>query len=133
MVILAYLRDKAVQNATSLADILPARSIEMCQINSSHIQATDGQNVLFVFDGWDEFPPDLMKESLVSSILRQPHELSLHHSTVLITSRPVSSGNLLNIADRRVEILGFTQQEICDYLEKALEGNSAHIQQLVAS
>ena len=131
VVILAYLRDEAVQNATSLADILPARNMEMCQSNSSHIQATDGKNVLFVFDGWDEFPPDLMNVSLVSTILRQPHKLSLHRSTVLITSRPVSSGNLLNIADRRVEILGFTQQQIRDYIEKALEGNSAHIQQLV--
>ena len=131
VVILAYLRDEAVQNATGLADLLPARDIEMCQSNSSHIQATDGKNVLFVFDGWDEFPPDLMKDSLVSTILRQPHKLSLHQSTVLITSRPVSSGNLLNIADRRVEILGFTQQQIRDYIEKALEGNSARTQQLV--
>ena len=131
VVILAYLRDKAVQNATSLADLLPARNIEMCQSNSSHMQDTDGKNVLFVFDGWNEFPPDLMKNSLVSTILRQPHKLSLHQSTVLITSRPVSSGNLLNIADRRVEILGFTRQQIRDYIEKALEDNSAHIQKLV--
>ena len=131
VVILAYLRDVAVQNATGLADLLPGRNIEMCQSNSSHIQATDGKNVLFVFDGWDEFPPDLMKDSLVSTILRQPHKLSLHQCTVLITSRPVSSGNLHNIADRRVEILGFTQQQIRDYIEKALEGNSAHVQQLV--
>ena len=131
VVILAYLRDEAIQNATSLAEILPARDIEMCQSNSSHLQATDGKNVLFVFDGWDEFPKNLMKDSLVSTILRQPHKVSLHQSTVLITSRPVASGNLLNIADRRVEILGFTQQQIREYIEKALEGNSAHIQQLV--
>ena len=43
----------------------------------------------------------------------------------------MSSGNLLRIADRRVEILGFTQHQIHDYIEKALDGNSTHIQKLV--
>ena len=87
--------------------------------------------VLFIFDGWDEFSHDLMKNSLVSTIIQQPHKLSLHQSTVIITSRPVSSGNLLHIADRRVEILGFTQNQIHEYIEKALDGNSSHIQKLV--
>ena len=88
-------------------------------------------NVLFIFDGWDEFPSHLQNNSLISTIIRQPHKLSLHQSTVLITSRPVSSGNLLHIADRRVEILGFTQHQIREYIEKALDGNSTHIQKLV--
>ena len=130
IVVLAYLRDQAIQNATTLADILPARSLEMSQMVASWLQSSDGSNVLFVFDGWDEFPPHLQKSSLVSTIIRQPWELSLHHSTVLITSRPVASGNLLHIADRRVEILGFTQHQIREYIEKALDGNSTHIQKL---
>ena len=72
-----------------------------------------------------------MDKSIVSTIIRQPHKLSLHQSTVLITSRPVASGNLLHIADRRVEILGFTQHQIREYIEKALDENSTHIQKLV--
>ena len=87
--------------------------------------------MLIVLDGWDEFPSNLMSNSLVSTIIQQPHKLSLHRSTVLITSRPVSSGNLLTITDRRVEILGFTQHQIHEYIEKALDGNSTHIQKLV--
>ena len=43
----------------------------------------------------------------------------------------MSSGSLLHIADRRVEILGFTQHQIREYIEKALDGNSTHIQKLV--
>ena len=103
----------------------------MSQTVASQLQSSDGANVLFVFDGWDEFPHDLQIKSLVSTIIRKPWELSLHLSTVLITSRPVSSGNLLRIADRRVEILGFTQHQIREYIEKALDGNSTHIQKLV--
>ena len=131
LVVLVYLRDQAIQNATTLADILPARNLEMSRIFASQIQDCDGQNVLFIFDGWDEFPSHLQNNSLVSTIIRQPHKLSLHQSTVLITSRPVSSGNLLKIANRRVEILGFTQHQIREYIEKALDGNSTHTQKLV--
>ena len=127
-VVLVYLRDQAIQDATTLADILPARTSDGSHIVASRIQSSDGRNVLFVFDGWDEFPPRLQDNSLVSTIIRQPWELSLHQSTVLITSRP---GNLLHIADRRVEILGFTQNQIREYIEKAMYGNSTHIQKLV--
>ena len=134
VVILAYLRDQAIQNANTLADILPGHisdNMSNMQSIASQMQASYGVRVLFIFDGWDEFPPHLMNNSLVSTIIRQPHELSLHLSTVLITSRLVSSGNLLHIADRRVEILGFTQHQIHKYIGKALDGNSAHIQKLI--
>ena len=130
LVILAYLRDEAIQNAKCLTDILPAHISELKEI-TFQIQASYGQGVLFIFDGWDEFPSHLMNNSLVSKIIQNPQTLFLHRSTVLITSRPVSSGNLLHIADRRVEILGFTRQQIREYIEKALDGNSTHIQKLV--
>ena len=129
VVILVYLRDLAIQNATTLADILPAHYCT--QTVASQIKASNGFNVLFIFDGWDEFPSLLQEKSLISTIIQEPQKLSLHQSTVLITTRPVSSGNLLHIADRRVEILGFAQHQIREYIEKALDGNSTHIQKLV--
>ena len=43
----------------------------------------------------------------------------------------MASGNLLHIADRRVEILGFTQRQIHEYIEKALNDNSTQIEKLV--
>ena len=130
LVVLAYLRDEAVQNANTLADILPAKE-SSSQLIIPQLQASCGDNVLFVFDGWDEFPLHLMNDSLVSTIIHLPYKLSLHQSTVLITSRPVSSGNLLHIADHRIEILGFTQHQIREYISKALDGNSTEIQKLV--
>ena len=133
IVILAYLRDEAVQNANTLADILPAPDdLELPQTQNivSQIQGSYGKDILFIFDGWDEFPPNLMNHSFVSSVIRQPHKLSLHQSTILITSRPVSSGNLHNIADRRIEILGFTRDQIREYINKSLDGNSTRIQKL---
>ena len=131
VVVIAYLRDQGIQNASTLANIHPADSFEMSQMAATQIKASHGHNVLFIFDGWDEFPRHLQNNSLVSTIIRYPQQLSLHKSTVLITSRPVSSGNLFHIVDRRVEILGFTQHQIREYIKKALVGNSTHIQKLV--
>ena len=129
VVVIAYLREQAIQNASTLADILPADSIEMSQMVATQMKHSHGHNVLFIFDGWDELPCHLQDDSLVSTIIRKPEKLSLHRSTVLITSRPVSSGNLF--VNRRVEILGFTQHQIRKYIEKALDGNSTHVQKLV--
>ena len=70
IVVLAYLRDEAIHNAKTLADILPARTPEMSQSLASQLQATDGRNLLFIFDGWDEFPSNLMNNSFVSMIIQ---------------------------------------------------------------
>ena len=131
VVIFAYLRDEAIQNARTLADILPANTLDMFTTVASQITASGGEKVLFVFDGWDEISPSLMSNSIVSTIIQQPYKLSLHRSTILITSRPVSSGNLLSKIDKRVEILGFTQFQVHEYIEKALKGNLAQFQKLV--
>ena len=80
---LAYLQDQLIHNATTLADILP-NTLEESQVVSTHIQAIRRHNILFVFDEWDEFPSYLQTNSLVSTIIHQPHKLSLHQSTILI-------------------------------------------------
>ena len=134
VVVLAYLRDQAVQNARTLADILPATPIDNAIGTAdvaTQIASSSGIRVLFIFDGWDEFPPELQNNSLVSTIIREPHKLCLQQSTVIVTTRPVASGNLLHIADQRVEILGFTPHQIREYIEKALNGDSTRIQKLV--
>ena len=133
VVVLAYLRDQAVQNARTLADILPATQIDNAIGTAdvaTQIASSSGIRVLFIFDGWDEFPPELQNNSLVSTIIREPHKLCLQQSTVIVTTRPVASGNLLHIADQRVEILGFTPHQIREYIKRALRGDSTRTQKL---
>ena len=67
LVLLAYLRDQAIHNATTLADILPACNFRLSEMIASQIQDFNGENVLFIFDGWDEFPSYLHNNSLVLS------------------------------------------------------------------
>ena len=124
IVVLVYLQDEAVQNASTLADILPTRSLDISERISTQLQATDGNNVLFIFDGWDEFPSNLMNESLVSTIIRQPHKLSLHRSTVLITSRTMLHKNKSLKCLHILENDAFTDKGACCIFE-GLKHNSA--------
>ena len=73
--VLTYLRDEAIQNASTLADILPGHNSDLSKSVASQLQATDGANVLFIFDGWDEFPHAL-------------HHLSLHCKDLLLAPNP---------------------------------------------
>ena len=129
--VLVYLRDEAIQNATTLAEILPIDNIQVSQTVATQMEASHGRNVLFIFDGWDEFPLHLQENSIVATIIKEPHKTALYRSTVLIASRPMHSGNLFHIAERQIEILGFTQHQIHEYIEKTLSSKSTQIQKLV--
>ena len=134
IVVLAYLRDGAIQNAKHLADILPSDVLVSQMEIASELIACRGKRVLFIFDGWDEFPSKIQDKSIVSDIIRKSYELPLDDCTILITSRSVSSLDLHGIADRRVEILGFTQERIHEYIYKALvehDGNDTRVHKLV--
>ena len=48
VVVLVYLRDEAIQNAYTLADFLPARTLELSQCIATELQATDGKNVRYL-------------------------------------------------------------------------------------
>ena len=69
---------------------------------------------LFILDGWDETPASIHK--LILKSLQSVSPLT----TILITSRPDFSLNLHNLANR-VEILGFSKNNIHNYFKVALE------------
>ena len=69
---------------------------------------------LFILDGWDETPTSI--HNIILKSLQSVSPLT----TILITSRPDFSLNLHNLANR-VEILGFTKNDIHNYFKAALE------------
>ena len=68
--------------------------------------------VLFLLDGWDELPQNLQNYSIFQDIMKSSPKHSLLHSTVVVTSRYVSSGELHRLATSRLETLGFADQEV---------------------
>ena len=77
--------------------------------------------LLLVLDGWDEAPNELRKPSFITKILRS----IMPQSKILITSRPESSVDLHGLANR-VEIVGFSQENIHKYFQRALSTELDH-------
>ena len=68
-----------------------------------------GREVLFIFDGFDEMPEKMQKNSLVRSILDGRFA---PQSSFVVTTRPISAASLYHCVDRRVEICGFTEEGV---------------------
>ena len=125
-IVLVRLREQAVQNANTIADILPQGNTMGHEIEEE-LRACNGQEVLFVFDGWDELPKTATGRSIIRSLL---DNTQLHDSSVIITSRPTSSANLHHTVNSRIEILGFTKDELKQYFAECLENNIKNVETL---
>ncbi len=130
-VILVQLRDPEVQAATRLADLLPARDDAMAESVASQITSCEGEKVLFVLDGWDELPGNLRTKSLYRQLIDSWKKAFLHKSAVIVTSRPIWSRELHKLVSSRVEIVGFTPEELRQYFSACLSGDSHTVEALL--
>ena len=130
VVILVQLRDPAVQSAKCIADLLPRRSREMAEEVAKAIIASDGRGVLWVLDGFDELPSNLREKSFLRDIIIPPAESPISLSSVIVTSRPISSGDLCESVSSRIEVLGFTREEQRQYFTECLNGDTKAVDTL---
>ena len=130
LITFVQLNDPLIQSAKSLADIFHSGShFDTHQIVSS-LQSTQGKGVLFVLDGWDEYPPQLEKDSLIEKLIHSPSKLSMHMSAVVVTSRPVASGKLQRYCSSHIEIIGYKQEELECFFQEALLNDPNRIAKL---
>ena len=118
LVILVRLRE--IANAKSLAELLPQRNKEMGREIEDTITASDGENVLFILDGWDELPSKASAYSFIPNLVKG---IKLPKSSIIITSRPTSSAILHSLVHLQIEILGFTKDELQQYFRKCLQNS----------
>ena len=131
IVILVQLRDPAVQSAQSIADLIPCRDKETAQQVAKAITDTDGRGILWVIDGWDELPSHLREESLLRDMITPSLHSPITQSSVIVTSRPVSSGELSELVSSRIEVLGFTWEEQRQYFTECLKGDTKAVDTLM--
>ena len=119
-VVLLKLREKWVLNATSLADMFryPFKP-EISEHIAQKLHDCGGQNLLLVFDGFDEVSHTFNENSVVKSILCRQ---LLPESTIVLTTRPSAKSTLRSIfqpqVDKHVEIIGFTEEERVKYINE---------------
>ena len=122
-----------MKNAKNLADLLPCPDTKTAQQIVARILANKCQDILFILDGWDELPPNLQKNSMFHQLVQPelPQSNPLCESTVIVTSRPISSGDLHQVVSSRVEILGFTTDELHQFFTECLKGNTEAVKTLL--
>ena len=133
IVVLVRLRDPIIGKAKTVADLLPCVDKAMANEAETAIKAQYGAGLLWVLDGWDELPSDLPSDSIINKLIqpRMFQESPLVKSSVIITSRPSSSGELHPLVSSRVEVLGFTPHELEQYFRECLKGDSGAVQTLL--
>ena len=113
IVILVYLRDPRVHTMKSVEELLQLyTSRKVAAEVNDYLETCCGQNVAFVFDGFDEFPTS-QEGSVVKDILGIGNDYGrkFYKSVVVVTSRPIATLILRKTVDRRIEILGFAPEE----------------------
>ena len=115
---LLFLRDPVLQNIKPEEFICysSVKYFDEDQIKISIKQLME-LKVAVVMDGYDEYPVQLRNNSFIASLIQGK---VFHNSIIVLTSRPTATIFLHNKADRRVEILGFTQEDRDRYITESL-------------
>ena len=114
--VLVHFRRFSNRSDVKLAEILHAASMnftdedvrQMCAC----IEDNSGKGVVFALDGLDEYSPDL-KSNLLHSLIKREY---LTNSVVIVASRPAASQKFRKYATKHVEVLGFLENQIREYV-----------------
>ena len=125
LVILLRMRDTRVREAKQLSDLFFSEDKEVSKNLAKDLCNNKGRGTLFLMEGIDELPAScLADDTLLSNLLQG---LSLPEVTILVTTRPWTVQMLTEMCEdqisRRVEILGFTKDDILRYISFAFTNN----------
>jgi len=109
-VIFLQLRDIEVASAKTFDEIIQLFMGSLTRRIIDKIYESNGQGVLIILEGWDELPENRRHGSLFARLISGD---VLPEAVVVITSRPSAIRSIpFNVIDRRIEILGFTEQQV---------------------
>ena len=117
-----------MQSADDISKLFFHRSSVIQQSVDEWVSTTLGEKVLMILDGYDELPSELQigDRSILAGIIKGREFPKL---TVLVTSRPSANRNLYQLCKGQekcqyIEVVGFGEKEIQEYVEHSLKHNS---------
>ena len=123
IVLMLQLRSKRVQEAKSLSDLFYHDNDSIKQKVLEHLTMVDGRGVFLVLEGYDELTEDQRTEGSILNCLLTGD--CLPKASIMVTSRPLASGSLYpeftESVDQHVEIVGFTDEDVKSYVQKACQ------------
>ena len=131
LVVLLRLREKEVQKIGSVSQLFCSYESEDKDTLVTEVLKDQGKGILFILDGFDELPKALQQESYLLNLIKG---LVLPASTVLVTSRPSATAELLTSCrpQKRVEILGFTQESVKAYARSIFSSDLKKLEKFMA-
>ena len=115
-VILLPLRDPEIRAANNIGDLLLVENKNEREVLYDEITASEGDKVCFIFEGYDELPEQLRKAPVFAKLKEK-----LPKCTLMYTSRPEACNQLRHIASQRIEIHGFKEEQVDEYISNAFE------------
>ena len=100
---------------------------KMVSCLTNHLLQTEGSNTVIIFDGFDELSEEIKKESIIIDII---NHRKLTKCCLVVTSRPTASSCLHGSVNRRIEIVGFTEEDRLDYIQSAFENSDDQVKAL---
>ena len=118
LVILLKLRDRCVQKAANICDLIFHSDCSLQSAVASQISKNEGRETLFLLEGYDELPQDLQENSIFAKLIDGD---VLPKAGVIVTSRPSACDMLRKQCSgqvcQQVQVLGFTEQQIDSYVK----------------
>ena len=98
---------------TDLLNLFYEDELNRTAIESKLIKS-GGKGACFIIDGLDEYQIEKKKDSVINQLINKK---CLPFSMVIVASRPVATRELKKTSTKRVEVLGFSKDQIYAYLE----------------
>ncbi|XP_065885974.1 protein NLRC5-like [Dysidea avara] len=133
VLVLMLLRDPNIQKISSFSDLAKFIACshahnQMVDSLTNYFENSAGEDMTIIFDGYDELPKELRQHSFVADLINRKY---LPLCGLVITSRPTASAHLHKIVERRIEILGFAEEDRKDYIYHSLQDNQADIEKVL--
>ena len=130
LVILLRLREEEVQKIANINQLFFSCDGETI---AREMSANHGRSMLFILDGFDELPKPLQHKGFLLDLIKRK---VVPESTVLVTSRPSATGELLTscrpLIQKHVEVLGFTQDSVEAYATSIFSSEPEKLEKFIA-
>ena len=93
----------------------------------SYINKQRGKGVVFALDGLDEYAPGTEETNFVYKLIKKVH---LPRSTVIVSSRPAATYTFRKNATRWIEVVGFLEDQVLQYISSYYDDDDDKAQQL---
>ena len=128
LLFLLFLCEQRVQSLNSVKDLVAfsckQENNESVELITHYLQCTEGESLVLILDGYNEISEKLPDDSFINDILKR---IYLPKCMLIITARSSAYGLLYHLADCRIEILGFTENDRQEYIKQAFKDSSSDI------